>query len=36
VLAIVGVVVQGTHLNRAKRSMRQQWYGPQYVPAQPR
>ena len=36
VLAVVGIIVQGTHLNRAKRSMRQQWYGPQYVPAQPR
>ncbi len=36
VLGIAGIIAQGTHLNRAKRSMRQQWYGPQYVSAQPR
>ncbi|GAA3629439.1 TM7S3/TM198-like domain-containing protein [Microlunatus ginsengisoli] len=36
VLVLAGIIAQGTHLSRAKASMRQQWYGAQYVPAPPR
>ncbi len=36
VLAIVGVIAQGSHLSRVKRSMREQWAPVQPVPASPR
>ncbi len=36
VLAIAGVIAQGSHLSRVKRSMRQQWAPAQPVPAQSR
>ena len=35
VLAVAGMVAQVRYLTRAKASMRQQWYGARYAPAQP-